>query len=64
VIRRRPDATFKLTPVYADAFDVPRLGLVIFRREAGRVTALSVVEDRVWDLRFSRSTKTQNTAAR
>lgn len=54
VIRRRPDTTLKLTPVYADAFAAPQLGLVIFRRDAGRVTALSVVEDRVWDMRFAR----------
>ena len=54
VIKRRPDTTVKLTPVYADAFSAPQLGLVIFRRDAGRVTALSVVQDRVWDLRFAR----------
>jgi hypothetical protein len=54
VIRRRPDTTLKLTPIYADAFNAPSLGLVIFRRDAGRVTALSVVQDRVWDLRFAR----------
>jgi hypothetical protein len=54
VIRRRPDTTLKLTPVYADAFTAPQLGLVIFRRDAGRVTALGVVEDRVWDMRFAR----------
>jgi hypothetical protein len=55
VARRRPDATLKLTPVYADAFTAPQLGLVIFRRDAsGRVTQLSVAQDRVWDLRFAR----------
>jgi Beta-lactamase len=54
VIKRRPDTTLLLTPVYADAFSVPQLGLVIFRREGGKVTALSVVQDRVWDLRFAR----------
>jgi CubicO group peptidase (beta-lactamase class C family) len=54
VIKRRPDATLRLTPVYADAFAAPQLGLVIFRRTGGRVTALSVVQDRVWDLRFAR----------
>src|SRR4029450_13049853 len=53
-ITRRPDTTLELTPVYADAFTAPRLGLVIFRRESGRVTGLSVVEDRVWDMRFTR----------
>ncbi len=54
VIKGRPDTTLKLTPVYADAFDAPRLGLVVFRREGGRVTGLSVTQDRVWDLRFRR----------
>jgi len=54
-ITRRPDAMFKLTPLYADAFRAPQLGTIIFRRDAaGRVTALSVVDDRVWDLRFDR----------
>ena len=54
VIRRRPDTTLALTPIYADAFTAPQLGLVIFRRTGGRVTGLSVVQDRVWDLRFAR----------
>ena len=56
VIRRRPDTTIKLTPVYADAFRAGEgLGFVIFRRDrSGRVTSLSVVQDRVWDLRFVR----------
>ena len=55
VARRRPDSTLKLTPVYADAFRAPQLGLVIFRRDASRrVAQLSVVQDRVWDLRFAR----------
>jgi hypothetical protein len=54
VIKRRPDVTLRMTPVYADAFAAPQLGLVIFRRSGGRVTALSVVQDRVWDLRFAR----------
>lgn len=54
-VRRRPDAVFKLTPLYADAFRAPQLGTIIFRRDAAaRVTALSVVDDRVWDLRFAR----------
>jgi len=54
-IARRPSAMFTLKPLYADAFNAPRLGTVIFRRDAdGRVTGLSVVDDRVWDLRFAR----------
>jgi CubicO group peptidase (beta-lactamase class C family) len=52
MVKRRPNTTLTATPVYADAFNVPQLGLVIFRREGGKVTALSVVQERVWDLRF------------
>ncbi len=55
VVTRRPGTKFPLTPVYQDAFSAPTLNLVIFRRDAsGRVNALSVVQDRVWDLRFAR----------
>ena len=55
VLRRRPDTSIALEPLYADAFQAPQLGAVVFRRDAGgRVTALSVSEDRVWDLRFAR----------
>jgi hypothetical protein len=55
VIKQRPAVTMKLAPAYADAFTTPALGVVIFRRDAaGQVTALSVVQDRVWDLRFGR----------
>ena len=53
VLKRRPATTIALSPLYADAFRGPELGTVIFRRDsAGRVTALSVVQERVWDLRF------------
>jgi CubicO group peptidase (beta-lactamase class C family) len=55
VVKRRPDTVIKLTPVYADAFSGASLGLVIFRRDnGGHVDALSVIQDRVWDLRFAR----------
>lgn len=55
VVKRRPDTRIVLTPVYTDAFTAPDLGLVRMRRDAGgRVTSLSVVQDRVWDLRFVR----------
>jgi len=55
VLKRRPDTTIVLKPLYADAFEAPQLGTVIFRRDAaGQVTALSVSQDRVWDLRFLR----------
>jgi CubicO group peptidase (beta-lactamase class C family) len=55
-VRRRPDTTLALKPVYKDAFSAQGLGLVRFHRDAsGRVVGLSVTLDRVWDLRFDRS---------
>jgi CubicO group peptidase (beta-lactamase class C family) len=56
VIHRRPATTLTLTPVAPDTFNAPQLGKVTFRRDAAdQVTALSVSQDRVWDLRFIRS---------
>ena len=53
-IRRRPDSVFPLKPLYQDAFE-SELGTIIFRRDDdGRAIAFSVVQDRVWDLRFNR----------
>jgi CubicO group peptidase (beta-lactamase class C family) len=53
-LAQRPATVYRLTPLYADAFD-SELGTIVFRRDAaGVVTALSVVQDRVWDLRFQR----------
>lgn len=53
VLKRRPDRVLKLTPLYGDTFS-GQLGTVIFRRDAaGRPIAFSVVQDRVWDLRFT-----------
>ena len=56
VMKQRPDRVIRLQPLYADAFSgADGIGTVIFRRDAaGRVNALSVVQDRVWDLRFTR----------
>jgi len=55
VLKRRPDTVIRLTPAYADAFTGPQIGAVIFRRGGdGRVVAFSVVQERVWDLRFTR----------
>lgn len=55
-LAQRPATGYRLTPLYADAFD-SELGAIVFRRDAaGMVTALSVVQDRVWDLRFRRET--------
>jgi CubicO group peptidase (beta-lactamase class C family) len=55
VVKRRPNTTIDLRPVYKDAFQAPGLGLVRFRRDAaGKVEALSVTADRVWDMRCVR----------
>jgi hypothetical protein len=62
VLKRRPDTIIRLTPLYKDAFS-GQLGTIIFRRSGtGRVTELSVVQDRVWDLRFARRDQPQTTA--
>lgn len=60
VLKRRPDTVIQLTPLYADAFS-GSIGIVLFRREGGGVTGLSVVQDRVWDLRFTRRPETSAT---
>jgi CubicO group peptidase (beta-lactamase class C family) len=63
VIRRRPDSAVRLTPVYADGFS-SALGWVIFRRDrSGRVDGLSVSQDRVWDLRFTRQPESPTASA-
>jgi CubicO group peptidase (beta-lactamase class C family) len=54
LVERRPDAIMRLRPLYADAFDSP-IGLVRFRRgDDGRVSEMSLTQERVWDLRFRR----------
>jgi CubicO group peptidase (beta-lactamase class C family) len=54
VLRQRPDRVTRLTPIYEGAF-TGALGTAIFRRDqTGRAVAFSVVQDRVWDLPFSR----------
>ena len=51
---QRPDKVYRLMPLYSDAFSSD-LGTIIFRRDGeGHPNAFSVVEDRVWDLRFQR----------
>jgi CubicO group peptidase (beta-lactamase class C family) len=55
VLKRRPDTTIRLTPLYADAFRAQGLGTVIFRRDAGnRPVALVVSQERVWALTFTK----------
>ena len=62
VLKQRPDHIVKLTPVYTDAFSGGSLGMVIFRRDAGgQVASFSIVQDRVWDLRFVRQPQTTST---
>lgn len=52
VLKRRPDTTIRLSPLYRDAFS-GSIGTVLFRRDAAG-PQLSVVQDRVWDMRFVR----------
>jgi hypothetical protein len=62
VLKQRPERTVQLTPLYTDAFSGGSLGTVIFRRDTGgRVNALSIVQDRVWDLRFARQAEPTST---
>jgi hypothetical protein len=56
VLRQRPDRVFALTPLYENAFS-SSLGTVRFLRDAGRVTGMTVTQDRVWLLRFPKSEK-------
>ena len=54
VLKRRPDTTIALEPIGPDTFR-GSIGNVTFRRNAaGAVEALSIRQDRVWDLRFVR----------
>jgi hypothetical protein len=63
VILRRPDTQLPLTPLYRDAFTSPDLGVVVFHRDdKNRVNDLSVSQDRVWDLPFTRVTQITPTA--
>ena len=54
VIHRRPDKTIPLTPTYRDGFSSTVGSVRFIRDSAGRVTELSVGEQRVWDIRFHR----------
>jgi hypothetical protein len=45
-----------MRPRTTDTFDAPGIGTIVFRRGPARtVGELSVIQDRVWDLRFRRS---------
>jgi hypothetical protein len=53
-LTQRPVTIYVLKPLYTDAF-ASDIGTIIFRRDgAGHATEFSVVQDRVWDLRFRR----------
>ena len=55
VLKRALDTRVTLTTLYADTFRAPQIGTIVFRRDAaGRPTGFSVIQDRVWDLRFTR----------
>jgi CubicO group peptidase (beta-lactamase class C family) len=57
VLLRRPAARMPLTPVYPDAFN-SAIGLIRFFRDgSGRAMQLSVRQDRVYDLRFERTSR-------
>ena len=52
-LQNRPGAWNPLVPTYRDAFISPGVGIVRFLRDAsGKVTEMSVSQERVWDLRF------------
>jgi hypothetical protein len=54
VLKRRPDTVIQMTAIAPDKFRAS-IGTVTFIRNAsGEVHALSVSQDRVWDLRFQR----------
>lgn len=54
VIHRNPDDSFVLKPSYRDAFQCPMGSVRFLRDPGGKVSALSLGNSRVWDLRFVR----------
>ena len=58
VVRRRPDTVIVLRPHSRDRFDAGGgIGLITFHRGSAGVSELGVTQDRVWDLRFRKTTK-------
>lgn len=54
VLKRRPDAVIALSAIDRDVFR-GSIGIVTFRRDAaGKINALSIKQDRVWDLPFEK----------
>jgi CubicO group peptidase (beta-lactamase class C family) len=57
VLRRRPGILIELEPIGKDTFR-GQIGTVTFRRNAsGAVEALSIKQERVWDLRFPKASE-------
>jgi hypothetical protein len=55
VVRRRPNVTIELSPVYPDCFAFAQMGFVRFERDdAGNVVTLHLTVSRVYDMRFER----------
>ncbi len=55
MFQNRPGTWAPLSPTYRDAFITPAVGVVRFLRDAsGRITEVSVSQERVWDLRFKK----------
>lgn len=56
VLFRRPDTRITLRPHSRDRFEAGAgLGQVTFHRKDGAVVALSITQDRVWDLRLTKT---------
>lgn len=56
VLSRRPDTRIILRPHSRDRFEAAAgLGQVTFHRMDGVVVAMSITQDRVWDLRFTKA---------
>ena len=54
-LQNRPGTWSPMVPTYRDAFLTPGVGVVRFLRDAsGKVTEMSVSQERVWDLRFKK----------
>ena len=54
-LQNRPGIWSPLVPTYRDAFLTPGVGVVRFLRDtSGKVTEMSVSQERVWDLRFKK----------
>jgi len=55
VLKRRPDATFRLIPTGEDTFNAGFARVKFIRNQAGQFAELSVIGSRVFDMRFRRT---------